>query len=107
VTGADLTENPYKPPNSRVGVEVSALRERDLLKAYACFAVASLVVGFVAGAVIGAIIGAVWSMSIGAPGPVLTATITVFSGLTGLIVNYFVFRFFVIRFIVVRFAGAA
>ena len=52
--GANLTQDPYKPPKAVVDVEVSAPRERDLLKAYVCFAISSLVVGFVAGAVIGA-----------------------------------------------------
>ena len=56
-----MTENPYKPPLAPVDVADSPLlRERDFVKTYVLFAVASVIVGAVAGGIIGAAIGAVW-----------------------------------------------
>lgn len=97
-----MTQNPYVPPKTQLQVDVSALKETDFVKAFAAFAICALIAGVVVGAVIGGLVGAVWGMSASPAAPGFRATISVFSGIAVLFINYFVFRFFVVQFIVVK-----
>ena len=91
---------PYKSPNASLELETTALKESDFVKAYLCFVVCAVIAGALSGAMIGGIIGGVWGARGSVADPAFSATVTVFSVIASLIVNYFVFRFFVSRFIV-------
>ena len=99
-----MTASPYKAPNASVDVEVAGPKESDFVKAFISFVLCAVIAGAISGAIVGGIIGGVWGTSGAVDMPAFRTTVTVFSGLVGIIVNYFVFRFFVNLFIVRKLA---
>jgi len=83
----------------------SNLRERDIVKAYALFAICSAVGGFVVGAVAGMLLGVVVAMSGGDIADVQLGA-GILGAVLGLLVSYYIFRAVLLRMLAPKMLGS-